>query len=45
MIERPTSNCARGEMFDFGELQDLLEDSRDTVQEVKEDSEETEEEE
>ena len=31
-------------MFDFGELQDLLEDSRDTIEEVKDNPEETEEE-
>ena len=44
-IETAAAKGEGGEMFDFGELQDLLEDSRDTVEEVKEDSEETEEEE
>ena len=44
-IETAAAKGEGGEMFDFGELQDLLEDSRDTVNEVKEDSEETEEEE
>ena len=44
-IETAAAKGEGGEMFDFGELQDLLEDSRDTVEEIKEDSEETEEEE
>ena len=44
-IETAAAKGEGGEMFDFGELQDLLEDSRDTVEEIKEDSNETEEEE
>ena len=44
-IETAAAKGDGGEMFDFGELQDLLEDSRDTVEEVQNDSEKTEEEE
>lgn len=43
-IETAAAKGEGGEMFDFGELQDLLEDSRDTVEEVKDNPEETEEE-
>ena len=44
-IETAAAKGEGGEMFDFGELQDLLEDSRDTIEEVQNDSEKTEEEE
>tara|TARA_B100000674_G_scaffold460472_1_gene438569 strand:+ start:1669 stop:2037 length:369 start_codon:yes stop_codon:yes gene_type:complete len=44
-IETAAAKGDGGEMLDFGELQDLLEDSRDTVEEVQNNSEKTEEEE
>ena len=44
-IETAAAKGDGGEMFDFGELQDLLEDSRDTIEEVQNDPEKTEEEE
>lgn len=48
VIQRIETAAAKGdsnEMFDFAELQDLLEDSQESIQEVENKSEETEEEE